>query len=45
MENAMTRTLILGATALTLSAAIGSAQAGYVTNGAGNPVLLGGRIL
>jgi hypothetical protein len=38
----MTRALILGATALTLSAAVGSAQAGYVTDGAGNVALLGG---
>jgi hypothetical protein len=45
MENTMTRALILGATALTLSAAVGSAQAGYVTDGAGNVALLGGRIL
>jgi hypothetical protein len=38
----MTRALILGATALTLSAAVASAQAGYVTDGAGNATLLGG---
>jgi hypothetical protein len=39
---AMTRALILGVTALTLSAAVASVQAGYVTDGAGNPTLLGG---
>jgi hypothetical protein len=44
MDNEMTRAVVLGATALTLSAAIASAQAGYVTDGAGNVALLGGLI-
>jgi hypothetical protein len=41
----MTRALILGTTALTLSAAVASVQAGYVTDGSGNPTLLGGLML
>ena len=38
----MTRALILGATALTLSAAVASAQAGYVTTGSNDVALIGG---
>jgi hypothetical protein len=33
MENAMTRALVLGATALTLSAGVASAQVAYVSPG------------